>query len=103
MNDQKNLIFFIIIFIAVMVGWQYFYEAPKPPAQTQTQQQVGSAAAIPTAAAKPIILDRKEVLSASSRVHIDTPSLRGSINLKGGALDDLTLEKYRGTTNKNSP
>ena len=34
---------------------------------------------------------------------IDTPSLGGSIDLKGGQLDDLVLKDYRETIDKNSP
>ena len=34
---------------------------------------------------------------------IDTPSLGGSINLKGGKLDDLVLKDYRETIAKDSP
>jgi YidC/Oxa1 family membrane protein insertase len=104
MNDQKNLIFFVMIFLGVMVGWHFFYEAPKAPQPiaAQTQQQPVTGPALPLTAAKPVILERKAVLTASTRVQIETPSLKGSINLKGGAIDDLTLEKYRETTDKNS-
>ncbi len=34
---------------------------------------------------------------------ISTPSLRGSIALKGGRIDDLVLVKYRDTVEPNSP
>ena len=34
---------------------------------------------------------------------IDTPALDGSIALKGGRLDDLSLKDYRETPDKNSP
>ena len=44
-----------------------------------------------------------EALAASSRVAIDTPSLGGSIDLKGGKLDDLVLKDYRETISKESP
>ncbi len=104
MNDQKNLVFFVLIFIGVMVGWNYFYEAPKAQKApvAQTQQTASAIPGVPTAPAVPVITDRKEVIQASARVQIDTPSLRGSINLKGGSIDDLKLEKYRETIEKNS-
>ena len=44
-----------------------------------------------------------EALAATPRVAIDTPSVAGSINLKGGKLDDLVLKDYHETINKNSP
>ncbi len=46
---------------------------------------------------------RQAVLDRAPRVAIDTPSLTGSINLKGARLDDLTLVKYTETVKKNSP
>jgi YidC/Oxa1 family membrane protein insertase len=46
---------------------------------------------------------RAEALATSPRVPIDTPSLRGSIALKGGRLDDLALSKYRETVDPKSP
>ena len=40
---------------------------------------------------------REAALETSPRVRIDTPSLRGSIALKGGRIDDLVLAKYHET------
>lgn len=107
MNDQKNMIFFIIILVGVMVGWNYFYEAPKAEhtreVAAQQQHTPGPLASAPQVAAIQAPLGREEAITTSSRVKIDTPSLDGSINLKGGLIDDLTLMKYLRTTEKNSP
>ncbi|WP_163481245.1 membrane protein insertase YidC, partial [Escherichia coli] len=60
--------------------------------------------AIPSSTDSPAALrDRAVVLAESPRVVIDTPSLKGSINLKGARIDDLVLVKYDETTAKNSP
>ena len=48
-------------------------------------------------------MTREEALAQSPRVAIDTPSLKGSIALKGGRIDDLTLEDYRETVEPTSP
>jgi len=40
---------------------------------------------------------------AEPRVKIDTPSVTGSIALKGARLDDLYLKRYHVTVDKNSP
>src|SRR3569623_2440720 len=83
--------------------------APSPPAQsgqTATQpsatvppQTPGAAPQVPGAAqsAAPASIPRAEALAASPRVMIDTPSLKGSIALKGGRLDALALDKYHET------
>ena len=43
------------------------------------------------------------MIAASPRIAIDTPTLRGSIDLKGGRIDDLSLEHYRETIDPTSP
>src|SRR5262249_15680279 len=48
-------------------------------------------------------MTRDAALAASPRVRIETPSLSGSIALKGGRIDDLSLVKYRETVDPNSP
>ena len=44
-----------------------------------------------------------DALAASPRVTIDTPSIGGSIDLKGGKIDDLVLKDYRETIDPKSP
>jgi YidC/Oxa1 family membrane protein insertase len=46
---------------------------------------------------------REAIIARTPRVAIDTPSLSGSINLKGAQLDDLKLKKYRETVDPKSP
>jgi YidC/Oxa1 family membrane protein insertase len=46
---------------------------------------------------------RESIIAASPRVTIDTPSIKGSIALKGARIDDVTLVKYRETDDSKSP
>ena len=46
---------------------------------------------------------RAAVLASTPRVRIETPSLQGSLNLKGAQIDDLLLVKERQTIAKDSP
>ena len=48
-------------------------------------------------------MTREAALAASPRVRIETPSLAGSISLKGARIDDLSLIKYRETVDPKSP
>src|SRR5262249_26678649 len=48
-------------------------------------------------------MTRDAALAASPRVRIETPSLSGSISLRGARIDDLSLLKYRETVDPNSP
>jgi len=54
----------------------------------------------PAAAAS---ISRSAVLNAAPRVRINTKRVIGSIRLKGGLIDDLTLINYRQTLKKDSP
>jgi YidC/Oxa1 family membrane protein insertase len=56
-----------------------------------------------TAAPAVATASRDAVIAASPRIAIATPTLRGSIDLKGGRIDDLALERYRETIDPNSP
>jgi len=123
MTDQRNLILAIVLSVAVLVGFQYFYEKPradKMRAESAAQTEIQVAAPNPAtkgavpevpgaapAAARDMMRDRAELVAeqtaAGGRVKIDTPALHGSINLKGARLDDLTLVEYRETVDPNSP
>ena len=96
--DTKNLFLAMVLSMAILFGWQMFFTpAPKkvdPAAPQQTQ-------VVDPAAAK--IVPRAEVLAASPRILIDTPSLEGSINLKGAQIDDLKLKKFRESVDPASP
>ncbi len=46
---------------------------------------------------------RAEILASTPRVTIDTPSLHGSIALKGARFDDLSLVNYHETVDPKSP
>ena len=122
MNDHKNTILAIVLSAMVLIVWQIFFGMPgekqrqEALRQQQAQQaqpqpgplgspQQGSAPPVPgqSAPSPSAQLSREAVLSTSPRVGIDTPSLRGSIALKGGRIDDLALARYRETVDPNSP
>jgi YidC/Oxa1 family membrane protein insertase len=108
--DNKNFLAAILMSMAIIFGWQYFYVAPQlkqqeqiaqVQAQQQAQQQASGTA--PAAAVATAVLPRDQILKASTRITIETPDVDGSINLKGAALDDLRLKNYRETVSKTSP
>ncbi len=49
------------------------------------------------------VATREAILNARPKILIDTPTLAGSIALKGARLDDLSLTKYRETVDPKSP
>src|SRR5246127_2951254 len=129
MTDNRNMILAVILSGVVLLAWQYFYNvpqmerqraqqaqqaelqksAPKPAESTSPSSappQPGSTAPSPAASTAPSnapVVSRDQALADSQRVKIETPSLIGSISLKGARLDDLSLVKFRDTVDPASP
>lgn len=74
-------------------------------AQTSSAPAAGGSAAAPAGATgtQQSFATRAAAIAASPRVAIDTPALSGSINLKGGRIDDLKLRDYHQTVDPKSP
>jgi YidC/Oxa1 family membrane protein insertase len=104
------MILAIALSALVLLGWSFITERYFPTANPPSTKVVeGKQVALPKPQADPAldgpaaIRDRKVVLAEAPRVLIDTPLLRGSINLKGARLDDLVLKKHREGMAGNSP
>ncbi|HEX2135726.1 MAG TPA: membrane protein insertase YidC [Microvirga sp.] len=123
-EDNKNLLLAIVLSLAVLLGWQYFFAAPQIERQRQIAQQTqpanpnastppaspsqagGPATPVPGTApaqAAQTVEPRDQALQRSPRVAIDTPAIAGSINLRGGRIDDVSLKNFRETVDPRSP
>src|SRR5690606_34317377 len=80
--------------------------ASQPGAAPGTTPQPGAGTA-PAVPGQPTVsgqtLTREALLAASPRVKIDTPTIHGSISLRGGRIDDVALIRYRETVDPKSP
>ncbi|MGZ8312440.1 MAG: membrane protein insertase YidC [Allosphingosinicella sp.] len=110
MNDNRNMILAIVLSAIVLIGWGFaaetFFPAanpPSPPIEKGRQVPVPQPGADPAADRPTAIRDRRSVLGETPRVAIETPRLRGSINLKGAQIDDLVLTTHREGLNASSP
>ena len=75
-------------------------EAPSAPGASPaagTAPQVAGSAPIATS------VSRLAALGRTARAKISTPSVIGTVNLKGGRIDDILLVKYHETPDKSSP
>ncbi len=93
----------------ILFGWpliqgKFFPTANPPVTKIEAGQTkvVANKTADPTADTAGAIRSRTVVLAEAPRIAIDTPTLKGSINLKGARIDDLVLVKYNETIAKNS-
>jgi YidC/Oxa1 family membrane protein insertase len=107
----------------VLIGWQMLYmrpaaekarqqqaieamQNPQKPAASESSTPSG-AVGTPDVASLPggtigAFASREAAVAASPRVKIDSPDLIGSINLKGGRIDDVVLRKYHVTVDPHS-
>jgi YidC/Oxa1 family membrane protein insertase len=109
-NDSKNLILAVVLSALVLLGWSWaankYFPAANPPStkvvngkQQPLPQPQAQPAGVPTQAKLQTI---SAALASSPRVSVRTPSLLGSINLKGAQIDDLLLLRQKQTIAKDS-
>ena len=102
-----NLITAIILSIAIIFGWQHFYEKPRlEKLAEQTRQYNKTVKTIKENSkqnSEVEVLARSDAIAAVSRVNIKSKALSGSISLKGLRFDYLTLLSYMQELDENSP
>jgi len=102
-TDNRNFIIFVVVAGIILLGYQVFIVGPQ--AKRLAAEHAQAAATAPAAAVQPAVttISLPQALAQSPRVAIDTPSLSGSISLKGARLDDLLLKGYHEDVSKTSP
>ena len=117
MENQRNVILAMVLMALMLVGWdlgmRYYYPQPAKPAAGAPATPGAAPAATPKPnregglqAPADVALEKQDLaqaLAAGHRIPVDAPGLKGSINLLGGLVDDLTLARHRETLDKNSP
>src|SRR5580693_4577634 len=114
MFEHKNTIIAIVLSLVVVIGWQYFIGYPQMEKQRkeallkqQEQAQLHPPAAQPAPApvnpVGPAANSRESIVTAAPHVAIKTERLKGSIDLRGARIDNLSLEQYRETVDPHSP
>ena len=114
MKDQRNLILAVVLTGLLLLGWEvgmrWLYPQPEKPVAAQTAAAGADNKAKPTreggltdpAAIALEKQDLKTALASPGRVKIDAPAVRGSINLTGALIDDLTLNRHTESIDENS-
>jgi len=123
-DNKRNIIMAVLLTGIILFGWpmlmeQFFpdmanknevVEQNNAPANDQASGNTASPAIAPatgnteisTGAASDKIRPLAEVLRENPRILIETPRVKGSINLKGGRIDDLTLTDHSVDMSKDS-
>jgi YidC/Oxa1 family membrane protein insertase len=110
-DNSRNTILFVVIAGIMLMAYSYFVMGP----QAERRQAAQEAAAEQNTGVTPVgatgpapaafISDRTVALGQEgiARVPIQTPTLTGSLSLKGARIDDLFLTRYRETLDEGSP
>ena len=106
-DSNRNLLMFVVIAAAILVLYQVFFLGPQVARQHAAQQAAAAAqaAAHPVAATPAGVVPAAQATDATRdpRVRIETPSLSGSLDLRGARIDDLYLKQYPVSTAPGSP
>jgi YidC/Oxa1 family membrane protein insertase len=127
MTDQKNLIIALVLSFVILMGFQFFYEIPRMEAEKARQAELAAeqsaaiadgtspsvaptpgAPATGTSAPAPgdltigTDLTRAQALEQTPRIAIETPTITGSLSLKGARIDDVVLRDYKETLQPDS-
>jgi YidC/Oxa1 family membrane protein insertase len=114
--EQRNLLIAIVLSVGILIGFQFVFQRLHPPAPPPAPEASSSVAPsnapatresagtnAPGASATKAAETLAEAVAGQPRVLIQTPSLHGSIALRGAKFDDLTLAKYHETVDPKSP
>jgi YidC/Oxa1 family membrane protein insertase len=101
-QDQRNFILFLVIAVVFMLGYQTFIVEPQVAQREAAEQQakVEQAEAERIAPSVPLAETLEAALAQDTRLVFDSPSLDGTIRLRGAVIDDLNLKQYYQTISR---
>lgn len=113
-DNNRNLILAMVLSALVILVWSIFFAPePPPPAPETAQTQTVDGQAVPTAplatggpgTTAPALGAQasNDPSAGAARLQIESPSLKGTISLAGGRVDDLELTGYHETLDPKSP
>jgi YidC/Oxa1 family membrane protein insertase len=96
-QNNKNLILAMVLSAAVMLVWFIFFPPPEAPVAPVTPTATTADTTTATTATAEPSQGQTEVapVPEAPRLAIDSAKLAGSISLRGGRIDDLSLKTYR--------
>ena len=100
-EDFRNMIIFAVLSVLIWFAYESFVGAPQ--AEQLKQAKAARAALIekqPELMTPYKAMNRDVALKQAARIKFDNPEISGSISLKGGLIDDLSLKHYFKTLDK---
>lgn len=106
-ESSRNTIAFAVIAMAILFAYQALVLGPADKRRAAERARQTAAAArtdspqlAPPGA--PVLISREQAVAQSPRAPIRTPSLAGSVSLRGGRVDDLFLTRHSATADPRS-
>ena len=96
--DTKNIIAAISLSLAIIVIWSLFFQpSPEEIKKRKEKEKIVNSNDAPNIDSAEQIsnLSREEALKLDGRFNFENESIKGSISLKGAAIDDLIFKKYK--------
>jgi YidC/Oxa1 family membrane protein insertase len=111
LDNQRNLIFAVVLCGALLFGWDFLVGRMYPqPAQTEVSASADPSKIVHTREGgltnpAEIALEKRDLateLAAPDRIRIEGRDIEGSINPVGARIDDVSLKNHRQTVEKDS-
>ena len=100
MKEQGNLLLAIVLSLLILLGFQYFFVAPKMNKETVRKKHLEQSENLIKNVTNDLedsitgYLEIDDALNKDLRIKIDATRLQGSLSLKGLKNDDLTFKNY---------
>ena len=109
-NQNKNLILATALSFIVILVWFVLFPPPEAPiedpnaplAQAESNTPTSPTASATSPTAVPAATPAQSALASAPRIPVETDSVKGTISLLGGRIDDLQLKNYRETLDPDS-
>jgi YidC/Oxa1 family membrane protein insertase len=96
--DQRNMLLALVLCFGLFALYNVFVLEPQQQARREamarSQEQTVATAPSTTQAIRPRDDIIREETAAGTRVAIDAPAIDGSVSLKGGRIDDVSLKNF---------
>ncbi len=103
-NDNKNILIAVLAFFIITFAVDYFINSNNNIENTEQQQVTKTEKKLEenkeAKKAKPLTIE--EAMLKTPRASISNGNINGSINLQGGVIDNIYLNNYKETINKDS-
>ena len=106
--ENKNVLMAVVLSTMVIIFWQFMYgdeyvelENKQIKTEQMAKNEKPAAPSIVKKKAETKV-SRSDAITGTGRIKIENNNLIGSIALKGGLIDDITLKNYNSNQTANS-